>query len=185
MKIFRSKSHFSLETPDSDEDHAWLVELHNDPIVLRNLTNPEPITLENHLNWWKQIEKSSKEQRFIFTVHGQRVGFTKFYQIDSVNKNCVLGADIHRLFRGMGYANIMWGMMLDFCFDDVSLGGLGLHRVSLTTAEYNVIGQKVYKKLGFLDEGNLKESLFRDGKFWDQRCMFLLKDNWKANKPEP
>jgi len=71
-----------------DEDHPWLVELHNDPDVLRNLTNPCSITLEDHMRWWDKISKDSSQIRMIFEVDGSRAGFTKFYSIDKINKNC-------------------------------------------------------------------------------------------------
>lgn len=151
-----------------DEDHQWLVDLHNDPLVLRNLTHPNPIDLNQHMSWWSKIQKDASQKRQIFLVDDQRVGFVKFYSIDQTNKNCVLGADIHKDFRGMGYAKGMWSLMLDLC------KSWGLHRVSLTTAEYNLVGQKVYRGLGFIEEGKMVSSLYRDGKFFDQICMYKI-----------
>jgi RimJ/RimL family protein N-acetyltransferase len=161
------------ELVDVDEnDHHFLVELHNDPDVLRNLTDPTPITLESHMRWWRGLNPD-REVRKIFTINGQRAGFCKFYQIDKRNMSCVLGADLHRDFRGHGYSYLMWEHMLNECFFVMSL-----HRVSLTTAEYNDIAQRVYRKLGFLEEGKMVDSLFRDGRFYDQICMYMLKDHY-------
>lgn len=157
----------------TDADHKWLVELHNDPEVLRNLTHPQPITLEQHLAWWESTRIDPKQLRLIFTVDNQPVGFTKFYNIDRVNRNVVLGADIHKDHRGKGYAKNMWAMMLN-----VSVFSLQMYRMSLTTAEYNAIGQRVYRGLGFKEEGRLVKSLYRDGEFHDQLCMYILADEW-------
>lgn len=159
--------------PVKDDDHEWLVSLHNDPEVLRNITNPQPVTLEQHLAWWEKVRHDPKELRLIFVHDGCKVGFTKFYQIDRTNQNCVLGADIRAMFRGQGYAKFMWALMLNKCFYE-----LGMHRVSLTTAAYNVVGQRVYRGLGFKDEGRLVQSLYRDGTFHDQICMYMLRDQW-------
>ena len=155
------------------DDHRWLVDLHNDPEVLRNLTHPEPITMEQHLAWWESTRINPKQLRLVFTVEGERVGFTKFYDIDRTNHNCALGADIHKDHRGKGYAKSMWAMMLN-----VSFMALQMHRVSLTTATYNNIGQRVYRGLGFQEEGRLTQSLFRDGVFHDQICMYMLREDW-------
>jgi len=157
-----------------DDDHEWLVDLHNDPSVLYNMTHPQPITMEHHMAWWSKISHDHRQLRLIFTVDGQRVGFTKFYDIDRANQNCVLGADIHKSFRGRGLAKCMWSLMLDKCFDE-----LGLRRVSLTTAEYNTIGIKTYEGLGFQREGLLTQSLWRSGKFHDQICMYMLDIHWR------
>lgn len=167
---------FSLRKPTSYEDHEWLVELHNDPLVLMNVTNPSPITLESHLLWWSSIKNSSSEVRLLFEVDGTRAGFTKFYSIDRSNKSCVLGADLHSSFRGRRLAEPMWKLMLDKCFNEFLL-----HRVSLTTAEYNEIGRHLYQKLGFKEEGRLVQSLYRNGKYYDQVCMRLLTAEFKSN----
>lgn len=161
--------------PVYDTDHAWLVELHNDPQVLHNLTHPHPITMLQHLTWWSKVQHDKRQLRMVFEVGNQHVGFTKFYDIDYANHCCVLGADIDKDFRGKGLAKYMWTLMLDHCF-----GELGLHRVGLTTAEYNHVGHRVYRGLGFKDEGRLTQSLCRDGKFYDQLLMYMLRDEWRA-----
>lgn len=159
--------------PVRDSDHQFLVDLHNDPRVLHNLTNPQPVTLKQHMLWWEKISKDDSQIRLIYEIDNTPIGFTKFYNIDRNNNNCVLGADIHKDHRGQGYAQDMWSLMLNYCFQD-----LALHRVSLTTAEYNVIGQKVYKKLGFKEEGRFIKSLLRDGYYYDQILMYMLASDW-------
>lgn len=160
-----------------DEHHEWLCNLHNDPEVLRNLTHPSPITLDQHLEWWRQTSTDPRQERFIFGVHTltgvKPLGFTKFYDIDHVNKNCVLGADIVNEERGKGYAKHMWQLMLQHCFVH-----LDMHRVSLTTAAFNNVGQRVYRGIGFREEGRKVQSLLRDGVFHDQIAMYMLKDDW-------
>ena len=159
----------------TDDDHEFLLALHNDPDVLKNLTHPEQITIAQHLAWWEKIKTNPTQRRLIFEVNGERVGFAKFYDIDPTNKSCVLGGDIHKDHRGKGFAKHMWSLMLDQCFYEP----LFLHRVSLTTAAYNEIGHRVYRGLGFEEEGRLVESLWRGDKFHDQICMYMLDTHWK------
>lgn len=156
-----------------EDDHGWLIDLHNDPAVLYMMTDPTPITPSHHMNWWESISRNPREKRLIFEVNGDRVGFTKFYSIDKNNHNCMLGADIHKDHRGKRYARPMWTLMLNKCFDE-----LQLYRVSLTTATFNDVGQRVYKSLGFQEEGRLIKSLYRDGTYHDQIMMYMLRD-WR------
>lgn len=158
----------------TDKDHAWLVELHNDPAVLHNLNDPTPITMEHHKAWWNS-RNTKKDERYIFTVNGKRVGFTKFIQIDTVNKNCLLGADIHKDHRGKGYARIMWTLMLCYSFRC-----LGMWRVGLLTAEYNKIAQRVYKNVGFVEEGRQIQSLNRFGDYYDQIAMYMIEPMYRS-----
>lgn len=154
----------------TNPEHPWLVELHNDPEVLKNVTDPKQITLETHLNWWNS--RGSNQQHKLFCVDGYKVGFTKFTQIDFANKNLVLGADIHQKFRNKGYAKYMWLLMLKESFET-----LGMHRVSLITAEYNTKAIHIYEKIGFKHEGKSKESLYRDGKYHDAINMYMINES--------
>lgn len=157
----------------TDEDHDFLIELHNDPVVLRNVTDPTPVTRESHLRWWEGIKQSKSQERFIFCINGVRAGVTKFYNIDQANKSCKLGADLHQSFRGQGHARDMWKLMLERCFYVHDL-----HRVALTTAEYNVVGNHLYRSLGFKEEGKKLDSLFREGAYFSQICMYMLRKDF-------
>lgn len=161
--------------PVDDNDHEWLVELHNDPMVLRNLTHPQPIVMDQHLAWWHKVRHDRCQLRLIFEIDGVRAGLTKFYDIDWTNENCILGADLHRAFRGKGLAKLMWTLMLERCFNELSM-----HRVSLTTAEYNVPARRTYQRVGFKEEGRLTQSLYRDGEYHDQITMYMLREDWLA-----
>lgn len=159
-----------------DSDHAFLVDLHNDASVLINMTDPRPITLESHMRWWGNLNRAT-DPKFIFLVDGVRAGFCKFYNIDLQNNSCVLGADLHRDFRGKKLSYKMWQFMLDHAFST-----LKLHRVSLTTADYNTRARRVYEKLGFREEGMMKESLLRNERYHDQICMFMLDSDYRINR---
>ncbi len=156
-----------------DDDHPWLVALHNDPTVLHNMTHPQPITMDDHMRWWKSIVDTTSQIRMIFTVNNEPVGFAKFYDVDLRNSSCLLGADIHKTFRGQGLAKPMWTLMIRYCFES-----LLLHRIALTVAEYNLIGLHVYEGLGFTREGHMIQSLSRDGHYFDQICMYMLQSDW-------
>ena len=164
-------SNMALRAVEED-DHPWLVNLHNDEEVLKNL-NDSPITIGSHLAWWARVSKDPHEKRLIFTVDGERVGFTKFYSIDHRNSRCMLGADIDPAFRGRGHAKYMWTLMLQVVFDE-----LQLHRAGLRTAEYNAVGRRVYTKLGFKEEGRLRKAIHFQGVRYDDLCMSILKPEW-------
>ena len=75
----------------------------------------------------------------------------------------------------MGYAKMMWTLMLQRSFDEFNM-----YRVSLTTAEYNYVARRVYTKLGFQEEGRLIKSLWRNGSYHDQILMYMLKPTWES-----
>lgn len=152
------------------DDHSFLVALHNDPLVLRNLTDPRPITMASHMDWWASCRQRNEEHH-VFFVDNHRAGFCKF-AFDPSNRSVCLGADIHASYRGRGLARPMWTLMVQKAFAH------DVHRAWLTTAEYNVIGQRVYSSLGFKVEGRLEQSLYRDHTYHDQIVMRLLRHEW-------
>jgi len=153
----------------TNDDLQWLVDLHNDPLVLRNVTDPNPIDMVDQKKWFTSINENPRQERMIFEIRGRPAGIAKFYDIDQTNHCCVLGADLHKDFRGKKLSKFMWNLMLDYCFNQ-----LHMHRVSLTVAEYNVIAKHVYSSLGFKEEGRLCQSLYRDGHYFDQVCMVMF-----------
>jgi RimJ/RimL family protein N-acetyltransferase len=158
---------------DRLDEHEWLLSVHNDPEVLKFLTHPHSVSLTEHMEWFKHISRHENSEAFIAENDGVRFGITKFYQLDHDNGSCGLGANIHKDHRGKGYAKPMWSLMLDRCFNFYKF-----HRVWLTTAEYNIVGHKIYSSLGFIEEGRQIQSLNRNGRYYDQICMYMLRKMW-------
>ena len=53
-----------------------------------------------------------------------------------------------------------------------------MHRCWLEVAAYNEVGIHIYKKMGFADEGQSRERLYRFGKYHDYLLMGMLKDEY-------
>ena len=64
--------------------------------------------------------------------------------------------------------------MLDHAF-----GTLGLHRIALFVFEFNERAIRTYKRCGFVVEGRSRESIFRDGQWWDEIAMSVLESDWR------
>ena len=59
--------------------------------------------------------------------------------------------------------------MLDHAF-----GTLGLHRIALSVFEFNERAIRAYQRCGFVVEGRARESIWRDGRWWDELAMSVL-----------
>jgi hypothetical protein len=49
-----------------------------------------------------------------------------------------------------------------------AFGTLGLHRIALYVFEFNVRAIRAYQRCGFVIEGRSRESIWRDGRWWDE-----------------
>lgn len=61
-------------------------------------------------------------------------------------------------------------MLLDYAFLE-----LNLHRISLRVFSLNERAIHIYNKIGFVQEGVVRESLYRSGKWHDIIIMGILK----------
>ena len=67
--------------------------------------------------------------------------------------------------------------MLDHAF-----GSLGLHRIALYVFEFNERAIRAYRRCGFVVEGRSRESIWRDGRWWDELAMSILESDWRATR---
>ena len=67
--------------------------------------------------------------------------------------------------------------MLDHAF-----GALGLHRIALFVFEFNERAVRAYKRCGFVIEGRARESIWRDGRWWDELAMSVLESDWRKRR---
>jgi RimJ/RimL family protein N-acetyltransferase len=79
-----------------------------------------------------------------------------------------------RAEQGRGYENDVLNVIVRFAFLE-----LNLNRISLGVFEYNNRVLSVYEKAGFKLEGRERESIYRDGKWWDSLYSGILRKDWE------
>jgi RimJ/RimL family protein N-acetyltransferase len=104
------------------------------------------------------------------------VGFATFSALDPDNGSVLFHITIGERDawnRGLGTETTT--LMLGHAFER-----LGLHRVGLTVFAFNERAVRAYEKAGFRVEGRLREAVQRDGRYWDEIQMGVLRDEWLA-----
>ena len=84
----------------------------------------------------------------------------------------------HPEYRERGYGSDAIRTFLRFLF-----GAVGLHRVWLSTYEYNARARHVYEKLGFRQEGVMRETDFLDGRWVDAVIYGILEQDFERDTP--
>jgi len=125
----------------------------------------------------KQEIKNDGYSFSIRTLTGdQLIGFLDLDGIQWSHGNAHLAIGIgERELWGKGYGTDAMQEALRFAFDE-----LNLHRVTLTVFEYNPRAVRTYEKVGFREEGRLRQHLNRDGRRWDMIYMGILRSEWEA-----
>ncbi len=109
------------------------------------------------------------------------IGTCAFSQLDADNGSALFHITIgEKDAWGRGYGTEATELMLEHAFDR-----LGLHRVALTVFAFNERAIRAYRKAGFVLEGRARQSIWRDGRYWDELQMSMLDADWAAGHHEP
>jgi RimJ/RimL family protein N-acetyltransferase len=109
------------------------------------------------------------------TSTGRLIGTCAFSQLDGDNGSALFHITIgERDAWGRGYGTEATQLMVDHAF-----GTLGLHRIALFVFEFNERAIRAYTRCGFVVEGRSRESVWRDGRWWDELAMSILDSDWR------
>ena len=109
---------------------------------------------------------------------GRLIGSCALSQVDGENGSAMYHITIgEKDTWGQGYGTQATQLMLDHAF-----GTLGLHRIALTVFEFNERAIRAYRRCGFAVEGRARESIWRDGRWWDELAMSVLAPEWRARR---
>jgi RimJ/RimL family protein N-acetyltransferase len=166
------------------EDFETVLELHSNPQVYLNGqgTVPKPVTKKtieeinkhvedamlNLIICKKAVENGTPEPmgRLILATN-----LPHAFHIRSIE----LGIELKIEAQGQGYGTEALQWALGWCFRNANF-----HRVQLSVFGWNLYAYNVYKRVGFVEEGRLRDALFYDGKYWDTIQMSILEEEWRA-----
>ena len=106
------------------------------------------------------------------------IGTCAFSQLDGENGSALYHITIGEPDTwGQGYGTEATQLMVDHAFES-----LGLLRISLNVFEFNERAIRAYRRCGFQIEGRSRESIWRDGRWWDEIAMSILESDWRARR---
>jgi RimJ/RimL family protein N-acetyltransferase len=109
---------------------------------------------------------------------GRLIGSCAFSQLDGENGSAMYHITVgEKDAWGHGFGTEATRLMLDHAF-----GTLGLHRIALTVFEFNERAIRAYRRCGFVVEGRARESIWRDGRWWDELAMSVLGSEWRSRR---
>ncbi len=152
-------------------DLEWVRSLRNDQSTWSNLGNPLMVSDSQQEDWFSGLSKDRFRMYFVVQSSELPIGLIRFTQIDWVNRSICIGADVHPKWRSQGYGKQIYDLIIAYCFNQ-----LNMNRIWLLVTEYNEAGIALYKQKGFVQEGRMRQAIYRDGKYWDYILMGLLKD---------
>jgi RimJ/RimL family protein N-acetyltransferase len=122
----------------------------------------------------KQNDSSCVWLAIVENGSNRHIGNIELCNIDLVHRKCEFKILIDKSFQGKGYGEEASRLILRYGFKT-----LNIHRVYLGVHENNKKAINLYKKLGFVEEGILRESFLRNDVWKNSIVMGMLSNEFK------
>lgn len=161
----------------------------NDREIVGNLAafSGEPFTRDDELRYIEKMLASREDRAFsIFapaasstetpTKYLGQCGIHQIFRRSRVGRASLIVADRGDMGRGVGSAAL--ARLLDVAFAPAERGGEGLHKVWLMCFRENERARRTYGRVGFVEEGVLREEYLHDDRWRDMVRMSVLAREW-------
>ena len=159
------------EPEDVDALYAWK----NDPEIASMLVGFTTGYTRADLAKWVEFHRSAADEAFFMITRradNRAIGHVALYQLNhrlGTGDFAILIGDRDAWGRGLGRACTRW--MCEYGFTQ-----LNLRRITLGVLETNPRAYKLYKSLGFVEEGRLRQAQLKNGKFVDVILMAAFRE---------
>jgi len=156
-----------------EDDANVLMELINDPEVENSVFGwSYPVSLSSQKKWILNISNDTTV-RYIIDVDKEAVGVAIISSIDMKNRTSNMNIKLLRSARGRGIATHALSLIIKYCFDELNMNCL-----TANVIERNEDSRKLWIKLGFNEDGVLRQRIYKNGAYHNIVSYSLLKEEY-------
>jgi RimJ/RimL family protein N-acetyltransferase len=155
----------------------------NDPEITQYLSMFRPITRMWEEDWIENLKNRDDTIAFAINITEENdieklIGNCGLHAIDWKNRVAEVGITIgEKEYQNKGYGTEAMEMLIEYGFKTVNL-----NRIQLRVYEFNIGAIKSYNKIGFVEEGRMRQAIFINGKYHDVIFMSILQEEWLKEK---
>jgi RimJ/RimL family protein N-acetyltransferase len=162
----------AIEREDLPRNVEWL----NDPDVMAYFGPLEPMSLADEERWFESQMQQSNVRNFSIYCEGEHVGSAGYSRIDWRERSAEVGLFIgNKELWNRNIGTDVMSTLVQFGFEQMNL-----HRICLRVYEENVRAIACYQKVGFQQEGKMRDASFRHGRYHHILWMSILEDEYRA-----
>ena len=171
----------AVEREDVRRFYDWV----NDPEVTHSLTLYLPMSTLDEERWFEGASQRDPNEKplAIEMREGENwklIGNCGVFGIEWVQRTGELGIMIgEKSAWNKGHGTEVMKLLLRHCFET-----LNLNRVYLRVYADNPRAKRAYEKAGFVEEGRLRQAVYKHGKYDDIFVMSVLRSEWSSRKKE-
>ncbi len=169
----------AVERHDVPLLHRWF----NDPVVMDGWGWSAPARSIQHVagqveDWLARETAVDRPEALIAeSLAGDPIGLVIVRVERSEARSVELSLLVDAAHWGKGFGMDLMQTVLEACF-----GGWGVHRIGVRVEAGNERALALYRRLGFKEEGRLRQAAFRDGRHQDVLLFGQLAAEWTANE---
>lgn len=162
--------------PVEDVDLTMLAAWRNSPELRVRTREFRPLSWLDQDKWLEsQAGKSRRDLMFVVVANKRPVGVVGLCHWEPRDRTAEVSFYIgDESARGRGVAAAALRLLHGYGFDEV-----GLDRIWAECYAFNEPGIKLLKKLGYVEEGRLRNHVFRGGQRVDSVMLGLLREEWR------
>jgi len=171
-----------LLRPFKRSDISYFLRWFNDPEVVQYLDMYLPMTEMSEEKFIEELGTTRAGSDVLFVMEAIKGASTKpigncgLHQISPKDRNAVFGIIIgEKDYWSKGYGVEGARLIINYGFQQ-----LNLHRISSAAVAFNERSIKLHKKLGFREEGRLRQAMFKNGQYHDRVEFGILREEWKG-----
>ena len=173
---------------DGDRIYLRPVELADEPLLRRWFNDPQnwrtlkrfwPINEQREREFIEKLYKSPDDLSLGIVVRegDVLVGVTGLHGLKGPNRSATFGIALgEREYQGRGFGAEATRLMIRYGFEE-----LNLNRIGLTVFAGNERAIHTYRRAGFVREGRLRQTLYRNGRYHDELCYSILRSEWERS----
>lgn len=158
-KIFLKGDKINLRTIEK-EDLEFLRDGVNHPEVRTHMLNRRPQNLEDEEDFFENVVQDDDGVHLLICRKEEPAGIVSLNQKEGESKLGEIGIWLHPDFHGKGYGTEASNLITDYGFDQ-----LNYHKLYARAHKDNEPSQKIWEKLGFTEEGELRDHAYTEGEY--------------------
>jgi UDP-4-amino-4,6-dideoxy-N-acetyl-beta-L-altrosamine N-acetyltransferase len=136
------------------------------------------LNIEGQINWFRKIIVDETKVYFAIYLNDIHVGIAYIFDINHSYQSCSFGiyiGDEKYLISGVGYISEI--KLINYVFEVLKINRL---HCEVLSGNKNVI--KLHKKIGFEEEGLLRQFIKKNEFYFDVHVLSILKSEWNLHK---
>jgi len=163
---------------DDDVDDFYAV--YSDPKVMRYWSTPPLPNVEAAAKLIREIHAGIERRELLkwaiaLRTNDRLIGSVTLFHPDFTHRRVEIGYALAHAHWRMGYMGETLEVIINFAFDD-----LNMHRIEADVDPRNTASVRTVERLGFQQEGYLRQRWQVNGEIQDALFFGLLKPDWQA-----